>query len=32
MLYMGGDDITKLVCTKLNIPDFTNEAKEAPKK
>lgn len=32
MLYMGGDDITKLVCTKLGIPDFTNEAKEAPKK
>lgn len=32
MLYMGGDDITKLVCTKLSIPDFTNEAKEAPKK
>ncbi len=32
MLYMGGDDLTKLVCTKLGIPDFTNEAKEAPKK
>ena len=32
MLYMGGEDITKLVCTKLGIPDFTNEAKEAPKK
>lgn len=32
MLYMGGDDVTKLVCTKLGIPDFTNEAKEAPKK
>jgi outer membrane protein len=32
MLYMGGDDITKLVCTKMGIPDFTNEAKEAPKK
>jgi outer membrane protein len=32
MLYMGGDDITKLVCTKLSIPDFTAEAKEAPKK
>jgi outer membrane protein len=32
MLYMGGDDITKLVCTKLGIPDFTNETKEAPKK
>jgi hypothetical protein len=32
---MGGDDITKLVCTKMGIPDFTNEekeAKEAPKK
>jgi outer membrane protein len=32
LLYMGGDDVTKLVCTKLGIPDFTNEAKEAPKK
>jgi outer membrane protein len=32
MLYMGGDDITKLVCAKMGIPDFTNEAKEAPKK
>jgi outer membrane protein len=35
MLYMGGDDITKLVCTKMGIPDFTNDAKEtkeAPKK
>jgi outer membrane protein len=32
MLYMGGEDITKLVCTKLGIPDFTAEAKEAPKK
>jgi len=32
MLYMGGDDVTKLVCTKLGIPDFTNEEKEAPKK
>ena len=32
MLYMGGEDITKLVCTKLGIPDFTNETKEAPKK
>jgi len=32
MLYMGGDDVTKLVCTKLGIPDFTNEDKEAPKK
>lgn len=31
MLYMGGDDITKLVCTKIGIPDFTDEAKEAPK-
>jgi hypothetical protein len=29
---MGGDDITKLVCAKMGIPDFTNEAKEAPKK
>jgi outer membrane protein len=32
MLYMGGDDVTKLVCTKLGIPDFTDETKEAPKK
>jgi outer membrane protein len=32
MLYMGGDDITKLVCTKMGIPDFTDEAKDAPKK
>jgi len=32
MLYLGGDDITKLVCTKLGIPDFTDEAKQAPKK
>ena len=32
MLYMGGDDITKLVCSKLGIPDFTAETKEAPKK
>ncbi len=32
MLYMGGDDITKQVCAKLGIPDFTNETKEAPKK
>lgn len=32
MLYLGGDDITKLVCTKLGIPDFTEEAKQAPKK
>ncbi len=32
MLYLGGDDITKLVCTKLSIPDFTEEAKQAPKK
>jgi outer membrane protein len=32
MLYMGGEDITKLVCTKLGIPDFTAEVKEAPKK
>ena len=30
MLYMGGDDITKLVCTKIGIPDFTDEVKEAP--
>ena len=30
MLYMGGDDITKLVCAKIGIPDFTEEAKEAP--
>ena len=32
MLYLGGDDITKIVCTKLGIPDFTDEAKQAPKK
>lgn len=32
MLYMGGDDITKLVCTKIGIADFTNETKEVPKK
>ena len=32
MLYMGGDDVTKLVCTKLGIADFTNEAKVEPKK
>lgn len=32
LLFMGGDDVTKLVCAKLGIPDFTNEAKEGPKK
>jgi outer membrane protein len=32
LLYMGGDDVTKLVCAKMGISDFTNEAKEAPKK
>ncbi len=26
LLYMGGEDITKLVCAKLKIADFTNEA------
>jgi outer membrane protein len=25
LLYLGGDDITALVCTKMGIPDFTNE-------
>ncbi len=29
LLYTGGDDITKLVCAKMGIPDYTNEA--APK-
>jgi outer membrane protein len=28
LLYMGGDDLTKLVCAKLGIPDFTNEKTE----
>lgn len=39
LLYMGGDDITGLVCTKLGIPDYTKEVKtpaapkqETPKK
>lgn len=32
MLYLGGDDVTKLVCDHLKIPDFTNEGKEGPKK
>lgn len=32
LLYMGGDDVTSLVCTKLGIPDYTKEVKpEAPK-
>lgn len=26
LLYTGGDDITKLVCAKMGIPDYTNEA------
>jgi outer membrane protein len=26
LLYMGGDDITKIVCQNLKIADFTNEA------
>ena len=29
LLYMGGEDITKLVCAKLKIPDFTNETTPA---
>jgi outer membrane protein len=28
LLYMGGDDLTKLVCENLKIPDFTNEKDE----
>ena len=30
LLYLGGDDVTKLVCTKLGIPDFTNEVATPP--
>ena len=32
LLYMGGDDVTGLVCAKLGIPDYSKEVKpEAPK-
>ncbi|MBX7051475.1 MAG: OmpH family outer membrane protein [Flavobacteriales bacterium] len=27
LLYMGGEDVTKLVCTELGIPDYSNEVK-----
>lgn len=31
LLYMGGgEDVTKLVCAELGIPDFTNEATTPP--
>lgn len=33
LLYMGGDDVTALVCAKLGIPDYSKEVTpEAPKK
>lgn len=35
LLYLGGDDITSLVCAKMNIPDYSKEVKApetAPKK